>query len=892
MIYKLHLLYLNVIVEKKQLKEIIMSTNDTNLNIDKLIINKIKKEEDLFSFINNRIDKISNYNLLLGAGASVTSGVLSGQQLVEKWRKEVFYSYPENKDIECTKEVAQTFFREKYGREYDADREYSFLFKEKYHLPAQRRNFVETTIKAATPNIGYRYLANLVRANYFNTIFTTNFDDLIEQSLISANLELKPIMCSHDASISSIPVVSNRPKIIKLHGDFLYDDIKTTIAETNRLEENMQNKFEEFLKNFGLIVIGYSGCDDSIMDILERLIKKDGFLDGGLYWCTRNLEEVEKNFRLKKLLLNDKAYIVKIDGFDEFFAKLNHSITDTNFDKDPFKKEKNNIFPLECIEKIIETFPNNDLIRSDCENYTKNYKTTLTQALEKYSSKYSSKEKSTEDNNLINLSKLTEDPELKSMLSTLDQHIKEEDTPENIIKIIEEIEKKSYNFSDVRLFNFIEKLKLEILKKKNDITEIIRTWNELKSFNEEKKFIYNEAYIELAQCYIDKQKWDDAYKILTEAISKNTYEDVFYLLLADVQYEKYKTESSRDENIYEEIKNNYIKSINLNPSVRYNRAYQHFTDFLCSCKLKKVNENDFQKIIIEPFIKQNIYDVDYPYVIAQKAIYDYNNSSENPFTEIDKLYETVKENRSFSYKASAYRNYLNVCLETKRLDLFERCKTEMPFTFKKTRWYIKMIARFELSIKNNLETAINILCDNLYLDSDNELLLQLLRYKIYNGDYEYVEQNLDKLHGDDLYEIKTTLYEHKNEVEALYNISKENYYNSSQEFYDKMKFSYHLLICQKFQECYDLLNDYSIQSPILEINYELARIGNDKNPRLEKLSPIYEKYEGEEKAAACVLLNKKEEAISILKNLISKDYETYYRIKTFPVFKSIKDKLL
>ena len=97
------------------------------ISMDSLIRDKIKREEDLFAFIENRIDKISNYSLLLGAGASVTSGISTAQELVEKWRVDVFKSYSENKEIEYTKEQSQKFFREKFKREYDENREYSFL---------------------------------------------------------------------------------------------------------------------------------------------------------------------------------------------------------------------------------------------------------------------------------------------------------------------------------------------------------------------------------------------------------------------------------------------------------------------------------------------------------------------------------------------------------------------------------------------------------------------------------------------------------------------------------------------------------------------------------------------------------------------------------------------
>lgn len=36
----------------------------------------------------------------------------------------------------------------------------------------------------------------------------------------------------------------------------------------------MKNKFIEFSKDYGLIVVGYAGNDRSIMDILSYLLKK------------------------------------------------------------------------------------------------------------------------------------------------------------------------------------------------------------------------------------------------------------------------------------------------------------------------------------------------------------------------------------------------------------------------------------------------------------------------------------------------------------------------------------------------------------------------------------------------------------------------------------------
>ena len=78
----------------------------------------------------------------------------------------------------------------------------------------------------------------------------------------------------------------------------------------------------EFCKEYGLIVLGYSGSDRSIMDILEYLIKSDNYLKNGLYWCLR--EEDEVNSKLKSFFWKDGVYPVIIKGFDEFFNELHY----------------------------------------------------------------------------------------------------------------------------------------------------------------------------------------------------------------------------------------------------------------------------------------------------------------------------------------------------------------------------------------------------------------------------------------------------------------------------------------------------------------------------------------------------------------------------------------
>lgn len=298
------------------------------MNLDDLsrhLSHKRKTVSDLIRFIGNTADKSAengvkthNYSILLGAGASVSSGIRSGQTLIKEWKKQIY-----DEDTKTTKKQFDQYFLPGNAPEwYDESNAYSALFENRFDLQRHRRMFVEHEVSGKTPSIGYAYLVKLIENGFFNTVFTTNFDDLLNEAFYRFSKE-RPIVCAHDSSISGISVTSPRPKIIKLHGDYLFDDIKTTLKETESLETNMKMKFQEFAKDFGLIVVGYAGQDRSIMDILTYLLQHEDYFKNGIYWCIRKGEQ-DISTELKKLLWRDRVYFVEIDGFDELFAEINH----------------------------------------------------------------------------------------------------------------------------------------------------------------------------------------------------------------------------------------------------------------------------------------------------------------------------------------------------------------------------------------------------------------------------------------------------------------------------------------------------------------------------------------------------------------------------------------
>ena len=274
-----------------------------------------KTAEHLMHLINTRNGNVPNFSLLLGSGTSVTSGVKTAQEMIKEWRTLLLNrsGRSEGDDVYQNQLVPDNH-----------EDEYSILFEQVYDQPSQRRVYVEECLKGARPSWGYVYLTSLLSERVFDVVFTTNFDDLLNEACYLYSDDLRPIVGAHDSAIQGIRVTAGRPKIIKLHGDFLYDNIKNTIAELETLETNTKRKLSQFAKEYGLIVLGYSGRDRSVMDTLELLLKDDENYMQGVYWCIRPGDQISK--RLESLLKRDRVYLVEIDGFDEFIADLHQTM--------------------------------------------------------------------------------------------------------------------------------------------------------------------------------------------------------------------------------------------------------------------------------------------------------------------------------------------------------------------------------------------------------------------------------------------------------------------------------------------------------------------------------------------------------------------------------------
>jgi tetratricopeptide (TPR) repeat protein len=102
---------------------------------------------------------------------------------------------------------------------------------------------------------------------------------------------------------------------LKLHGDYLYSTLRNTRKELKAQDPNMERQVIQVLGQYGLVVVGYSGGDESVMKVLKNISRKND-----LYWCV--LEGSEINASVEKLLEAKRGSIIEIQGFDEMMNEI------------------------------------------------------------------------------------------------------------------------------------------------------------------------------------------------------------------------------------------------------------------------------------------------------------------------------------------------------------------------------------------------------------------------------------------------------------------------------------------------------------------------------------------------------------------------------------------
>jgi NAD-dependent SIR2 family protein deacetylase len=272
----------------------------------------------------------------VGAGASAAAGVPTAYHLTWEFKRLLFCS-EQRVPIQALVDLADPAVRSRIQQHLaarsgfpplDSDDEYAFYFESAYPSEADRRALLEKAISGARPSFGHMVMAALMRLARLRVAWTTNFDPMVEDAAAEAFETTGSLTTAapETAVLARQALTEDRfPLLVKLHGDFRSRRLRNTEEELRAQDAELRRSLVEACGRFGLVVVGYSGRDTSVMEALREALSQGRGYPSGLFWLHRQEEIVRPAVRQ---LIGDaraadiEAELVPLQTFDEMMGDL------------------------------------------------------------------------------------------------------------------------------------------------------------------------------------------------------------------------------------------------------------------------------------------------------------------------------------------------------------------------------------------------------------------------------------------------------------------------------------------------------------------------------------------------------------------------------------------
>jgi hypothetical protein len=268
--------------------------------------------------------------LLLGAGASITSGIPAAAKTVERvarwaWCKENG-RHPSDMSIRRSDYWPWLTTQHWYKQNVALGDLYPDAIDNLLGVKSDRREFFEQLINhpEIPPSRGYVALTQILHQGWISTVLTTNFDQCLERAAIQRNRPHRLVSISTPADYIMFSSVPQDPQLIFLHRSVKHYTDKNLTDEVQSLDGKLVDRLNPLLRDHPIIVVGYRGAEASVMnDLFLAQTSSGGFLHG-VYWCvldsdvrgpfpshvTQLASQIGSNFQL-----------VPIKGFDDLLEK-------------------------------------------------------------------------------------------------------------------------------------------------------------------------------------------------------------------------------------------------------------------------------------------------------------------------------------------------------------------------------------------------------------------------------------------------------------------------------------------------------------------------------------------------------------------------------------------
>ncbi len=260
-------------------------------------------------FVHNKMPDHA-FAWVLGAGASLPSGIPTGGTLVNRWLRELHERLDTSgKTVEAwaTEESLEIKKFEYEKRAAFYPRIYERRFRDN---PEEGYAYLEDLMADKEPSPGYSILAKIMEKHRHKVVISTNFDNLVADAMAIYTAAF-PFVCGHESLTSFVRTSMRRPLVCKIHRDLLLGPQNDT-RSLRRLHDAWGATLHTLLRQYSPIFIGYGGNDDTLMDLLEAM--EPGEMPGQMIWCY--YEKSEPSQRIRELVAQHHGALVPVPDFD------------------------------------------------------------------------------------------------------------------------------------------------------------------------------------------------------------------------------------------------------------------------------------------------------------------------------------------------------------------------------------------------------------------------------------------------------------------------------------------------------------------------------------------------------------------------------------------------
>ncbi|MEZ5338457.1 MAG: tetratricopeptide repeat protein [bacterium] len=275
-------------------------------------------------FLEKFYSRPGKFQFFFGAGMSVSAGIPLSRDIIDEIIVKVFEkTNPAKRGQMTADELSDWVSREKW---FNPNYAYISALEKEFPSVYLRTELFRRYMEGRFPSPAQLNFAIGVKEGKLNNrVYTTNWDTLTEDAFYW----LRGTNCVTIKGPDQLVEVKDEEHryVVKVHGDLDRYDVRYLREGMAKHNDDLRDFLVKSMSNVGLVVMGYSGTEYSVMNMLMEIVHDyPDVLSGGLYWGYQgNMKHVPETITDLMAIGLDKGKdfrIFETDDADFLFEKV------------------------------------------------------------------------------------------------------------------------------------------------------------------------------------------------------------------------------------------------------------------------------------------------------------------------------------------------------------------------------------------------------------------------------------------------------------------------------------------------------------------------------------------------------------------------------------------